>query len=112
MRLLLDENLSPRLVESLADVFPGASHVCREGLRGMSDSAVWEYALRHRFIVVSKDDDFHHLAFLRGAPPKVIGLRLGNCTTEEIDAFLRKHAKAISTFGADQQDAYLELRRA
>jgi predicted nuclease of predicted toxin-antitoxin system len=112
MRLLFDENLSPRLVARLADLFPGSAHVVAEGVGGTADGVVWQHAARNGFIIVSKDEDFHHLAFLRGAPPKVIGLQLGNCTTDEIEAVLRAREVEIRRFAEDSEAVYLALRRA
>lgn len=66
MRLLLDENLSPRLVESLDDLYPGSQHVDLAGFRGQPDQAIWEYARRHDLAIVSKDNDFRQLSFLYG----------------------------------------------
>ncbi len=84
MRLLLDENLSPRLVERLGEFFPGSGHVRDVDLVGKPDAAIWDHAAASGFTIISKDDDFHHLSLLRGAPPKVIGLRIVNCTTSRI----------------------------
>ena len=58
MKLLFDENLSPRLVEALADIYPGSSHVHTCGLGSAADEAIWEYAKDHSFTIVSKDSDF------------------------------------------------------
>ncbi len=69
MRLLLDENLSPRLVELLSAAYPGSEHVGAAGLRAQPDQAVWDYARTHSLIIVSKDNDFRQLSFLVGAPP-------------------------------------------
>jgi predicted nuclease of predicted toxin-antitoxin system len=44
MRLLFDENLSPKMVAGLSDIFPGSAHVDRVGLGGGSDNEVWRYA--------------------------------------------------------------------
>lgn len=112
MKLLFDENLSPRLVIRLADLFPGSVHVGVEGVGGADDGVIWEHAARGGFIIVSKDEDFHHLAFLRGAPPKVIGLQLGNCTTDEMEELLRTQKADIRSFAADSEAVYLSLRRA
>jgi len=49
--------LKHRLVPRLARTFPGTAHVDAVGLRGEPDSAIWEYAARHEFVLVSKDDD-------------------------------------------------------
>lgn len=43
MRLLIDANLSPRLVEALADLYPESEHVFDSGIE-RSDTQVWQYA--------------------------------------------------------------------
>ncbi len=73
MKLLFDENLSPRLVELLATEFPQSVHVETLGMCGTTDAELWEYAKTHEFAIVSKDNDFRQRAFVHGAPPKVIG---------------------------------------
>ena len=83
MRLLFDQNLSPRLLPILADLYGGSTHVRNEGLEAADDDAVWAYAARHGFAIVSKDSDFHQRSFLLGAPPKVVWIQRGNCATEE-----------------------------
>ena len=86
MRLLLDENLSPRLAQRLAAAFPESRHVDSVGLHGRADADLWNYASQHGFVLVSKDNDFRQLSFLRGAPPKVIWLHIGNAPTREIES--------------------------
>lgn len=109
MKLLLDENLSPRLAGRLADLFPGSRHVRDLGLLGRSDDEIWSHAAQHGFVIVSKDDDFHHLSFLRGAPPKVVNLRLGNCTTAQIESLLRARHETLLRFAADPDSGLLLL---
>ena len=70
MKLLLDENLSRRLIGQLADLFPGSVHVSSEELLQASDLAVWEYAKASGFSIVTADADFYELAVTLGAPPK------------------------------------------
>ncbi|MBL9186567.1 MAG: DUF5615 family PIN-like protein [Opitutaceae bacterium] len=65
MKLLFDENLSPTLFTSLADIFPGSEHVRNLGLVRAADPLIWRHALETGFTIVSKDEDFHHLSFLR-----------------------------------------------
>ncbi len=109
MRLLFDENLSPRLVQRLADAFPGSVHVRDCGLQADADAAVWRHASEQGFIIVSKDEDFRHLSFLRGAPPKVVGIELGNCSTDLIERLLRRSRVEIERFAADPVAAFLPL---
>ena len=103
MKLLLDENLSPRLVVAIADLFPGSLHLRECGLRGASDVEVWQYAVANEFAIVSKDSDFSQRSFLLGSPPKVIWLRIGNCTTSRVDFILRNAAPRVLAFECSEE---------
>lgn len=94
MKLLFDQNLSPRLVHLLADLFPDSNHVFPLGLDEAEDSDVWEYAKTNGFALVTKDADFGDMSVLRGFPPKVIWIRRGNCRTAEIEKILRNNFRA------------------
>jgi predicted nuclease of predicted toxin-antitoxin system len=109
VRLLLDQNLSPRLVRALADVFPECTHVRDLGLSREDDRVVWDHAKANGYVIVSKDSDFHQLSFLQGPPPKVVWLRLGNCPTAEIERLLRSRAIEIAAFVNDPTEAFLVL---
>lgn len=74
MKLFFDENLSPKLVHILAGQFPNCSHVKLAGLKGCSDSQIWNFCKEKGFIIVSKDTDFRERSFLKGYPPKIIWL--------------------------------------
>jgi predicted nuclease of predicted toxin-antitoxin system len=84
VKLLLDENLSHRLVPGLQAGYPGSSQVTLVGLSGFDDRAVWGYARAHDFVIVTKDDDFLDLSALYGPPPVVIRLVLGNCSNAQV----------------------------
>ena len=88
MKLLFEENLPPHLAGVLQEQFPGSAHVHSCRLGSADDEAIWEYAKREGFTIVSKDSDFQERSVLRGAPPKVIWLRIPNSTTTEIAALL------------------------
>jgi len=77
MKLLFDQNLSPRLPRFLADFYEGSVHVSEVGLRDASDVAVWEYAKQHGFAIVSKDSDFQARSLLYGCPPNSSGYESG-----------------------------------
>ncbi len=109
MKLLFDQNLSPRLVERLADVYPGAGHVSLLGLDRATDEAVWAYARDFGYTIVTKDVDYNELSIVRGFPPKVVWLRLGNCMTGQIETVLRAHIEAINELHADDRLAVLTL---
>ncbi len=95
MKLLFDQNLSPRLATRLHDLFPDSSHVFRVNLDQADDTEVWEYARQNGYMVVTKDADFSELSTLQGFPPKVIWLQTGNCTTGQVESLLRLHYAAI-----------------
>lgn len=109
MKLLFDQNVSPHLVRSLADLFPGSSHVQSVGLDFASDDHVWEYARLQGFIIVTKDEDFNNLSVLRGSPPKVLWLQLGNCTTTQVEIAFRAHVVDIEAFEKDASVGTLVL---
>jgi predicted nuclease of predicted toxin-antitoxin system len=111
VKLLLDENLSGRLVESLADLYPGSEQILAIGLGGVDDGAVWEYARFHGFMIVSKDSDFFDRSILAGAPPKVIWVRLGNCSTRDVERVLRSQYEAIRRFLEEDRETCLLLSR-
>ena len=109
MKLLFDENLSHKLVRLLADLFPGSVHVRDVGLKAADDSEVWKYAQDNSFIICSKDSDLHQRSFLLGFPPKVVWVRLGNCSTSDVEMLLRKHDATIELFADDDYASFLTL---
>jgi predicted nuclease of predicted toxin-antitoxin system len=111
VRLLLEENLSPRLVEVLSRAFPGSRHVEHLGLRARPDREIWEHAAREEFALVSKDNDFRQLSFLHGAPPKVVWLSVGDASTEAIAKLLSKSEPRILAFLSDPEESPLILER-
>lgn len=109
MKLLLDQNLSRRLVDHLQVDFPGSTHVASIGLDTSTDREIWEFAGAGDFVVTSKDSDFRQLAFLLGAPPKVVWLRVGNTSTTDILAVLLSHTERIERFVNDADESLLVL---
>ena len=107
--LLLDQNLSHRLVAALSEAFPGSVHVRDVGLARADDAAVWDYAKHRNLVIVSKDGDFHQMSFLYGAPPKVVWLRAGNCTSDQALTLLLDHSGAIETFAEDAEATLLVI---
>ncbi len=110
MKLLFDHNMSPRLVQRLADLFPDASHVMFAHLEQATDDDVWHYASLHDFAIVTKDADFTDLSLIYGFPPKVIWLRIGNCTTTQLEMVLRSYAEDIHLFLNDTTAGLLEIQ--
>lgn len=108
-KLLFDENLAPRLVVALADLYPGSAHVLNVGLEGSSDTSIWEHAAAGGFLLVTKDEDFHRLSVLRGFPPKVVWVRLGNCSTADVTQLLRTRFQQVMAFTTDEEAAFIAL---
>jgi predicted nuclease of predicted toxin-antitoxin system len=109
MKLLFDQNLSPRLVGQLAPEFPGSQHVRDAGLAAAPDPTVWAYAASQGLVIASKDSDFQQRALLYGHPPKVVWIRLGNCPTSAVAALLRARLADLLAFEADPTAALLAL---
>lgn len=111
MKLLLDENVSDRIVPRIADLFPGSTHLKTIDLKKADDSAVWAWAKQHGFTIVSKDTDFYQRAIVFGHPPKFIWLRVGNCPTSLITALLRSRYEVIHQFIERETESLLVLER-
>jgi predicted nuclease of predicted toxin-antitoxin system len=111
MKLLFDQNLAPSLVGHLDDLFPGSAHVANCDLGEASDIAIWNYARENDFLLVSRDADFVELSTLRGSPPKVVWLRLGNCVTKDVHEAIRRNSIAIAELPHDRERGVLALFR-
>ena len=109
MKLLFDQNLSYRLVRKLEDLYPNSVHVRDVGLETADDADVWNYAKTNVLIIVSKDSDFYQRSLLYGHPPKVIWIRRGNSTTNDIEQILRRRHKEIEDFNNDATASFLVL---
>ena len=109
MKLLFDENLSPRLVPSLAALYPGSEHFELRQLDASHDAHIWDFAKANGFTIVSKDSDFYDRSSLLGSPPKVIWLKVGNCSTASIEALLRDAHPGIKTFIEVRHETFLIL---
>ncbi len=108
-KLLFDENLAARLVRLVADTFPGSTHVEHLGLLGAPDQDVWTRAGDGGFILVTKDEDFHRMSVMHGPPPKVVWLRIGNCTTQEAAQILVACSDSIRAFATHDETAFFAI---
>lgn len=101
MRLPFDQNLSHKLVERLADAFPDSLHVRDIGMKSASDTAIAEFALAQGLTIVSKDADFLALRFVLGEHVRVVWVRLGNGSTDQVEQALRERRSSIDALGND-----------
>lgn len=109
MKLLLDENISARIVKYLLDKYPDSTHIDYLEMQGCTDSDIWELAKAENYIIVSKDNDFRQRSFLFGAPPKVIWLSIGNNGTQAIKNLILKNHDVISLFNKNNEEGLLIL---
>jgi predicted nuclease of predicted toxin-antitoxin system len=109
MKLLLDENLSRRILPFLEADYPGSTQVALVGLEQNSDEEVWCYARDHGFCIVTKDADFYDLSLVRGAPPKVIWLKTGNVTKSAIAHVLIANRDYLSAKLAEAETTCVEI---
>ena len=109
MKLLFDQNLSFKLVTALSPAFPGSKHLKDFSLTRERDEPIWSYAAKNGFTIVSKDTDFVHLSMLRGHPPKIVHVRLGNCSTKRLVERLVSDEKVIKDFIADPVESFLAI---
>ncbi len=107
MKLLFDENLSPKLPTLLSEMFPGSTHVRDCGLKGRCDEAVWDHARQKGFTLVSKDGDFYQRILLTGPPPKLVWLCLGNCTRDQIVSLLMRYEKEIRALESAEESVLM-----
>lgn len=101
--------LSPHLVTRLAAEYPHSAHGSAVGIDQSLDIEVWMYARDYEFTIVTKDADFSDMSVLLGFPPKVVWLRVGNCSTSDIEANLRAHTSTLDALAADPTIGIIEL---
>jgi len=107
--LLFDQNISPRLVHSLGDLYPNSVHVSTIGMGSALDIEIWQYARANDYMIVTKDADFSEFGVIKGFPPKIIWIRRGNCSTPEVETILRENYPAISNLSEDDDVGILTL---
>lgn len=78
-------------------------------MRSSDDPVVWDFAKGGDYMIVSKDSDMHDLSLVLGNPPKVVWIRLGNCSTRQIEKLLRKDLEVIELFHKDETVSLLAL---
>lgn len=110
MKLLLDANLSWRLVKRLQSDFPETIHVNQTGLpQPAVDSQIWDFAKAHNYTIVTNDEDYLKLSLSKGFPPKVILLRLGNLSTLFCLNIIISNKKLIELLGNSEEVGIIEI---
>jgi predicted nuclease of predicted toxin-antitoxin system len=98
MKLLFDENLSPKPPRLVGAVFADSRHVSELGLKGQVDDDIWNFAKANSFTIISKNQVFYQRAMFYGAPPKFIWLCIGNCTRGDLLLLIQRHEQDIMAF--------------
>jgi predicted nuclease of predicted toxin-antitoxin system len=114
MRLLFDQNISFRITKKLLEYFPNSKHVSDCGLQDCDDPDIWQYAKKNNFAIVSFDSDFYEISLINGHPPKIVWIRSGNLTTNEIaDMMIKNHNSIIAFLNNEEfiDVACIELER-
>lgn len=109
MNILLDQNISFRVVGLLAGEFKNVGQVKHLGLVDASDLAIWNYALKNDYTIATFDSDFIDLSHLKGTPPKIIWLRFGNSSNLKIANKLLSKSTEIKEFILNSELAFLEI---
>ena len=109
MKILYESNLSHKLVKSLQDIFPDSTHPKFFSSQKASDIEIWNYAQKFSYMIVTKNEDYHNLVTLKGHPPKVIWIRIGNCSNKIIEMILKKNLLTIHTFYENSEMSELLL---
>jgi len=109
MKLLLDENLSRRIVPFLQTAFPDSSQVALLGLESASDSEIWQYAKTNDFVIVTRDSDFQERSLVSGHPPQVVWLKIPNYSKSVVLNILLDHHEEIEQALRVQNRACVEI---
>ncbi len=110
MKILLDANLSWRLVNQLMPTFPHVLHVERTGLPiPAEDTDIWDWAKANDYMIVTSDEDFFNLLIQKGFPPKIIMLCMRNQSTRSVAAMLRLRLHEIQSLQESEHYGVLEL---
>lgn len=108
MKLLFDQNISFRLLKRIIDLLPESKQVRELGLENSTDSEIFDYARRNGFVIITFDSDFFDLSIIKESPPKIIWIRTGNTTTNNLENILRDKYDLIKSF-LDEDYACLEI---
>jgi len=101
MKLLFDQNISYRVAKGIQPIFPLAKQVREVGLENLTDRSLWDFAKKEGYTIVTFDSDFYDLNLVLGCPPKIIWLRIGNTSTENIIRVFQDNAALIMAFLED-----------
>lgn len=103
MKILFDQNISFRIINKIKHLFPEAQQVRELGLENSTDIEIWNFANQNNFTIITFDSDFFDISNIKGHPPKIIWLKTGNCTTNNVIEILTNKFEIIKDFLTDIQ---------
>ena len=106
MNFLIDAQLPPALARLITPLGHLAVHVEEAKLLLATDEAIWDYALKHQHIIITKDEDFKNILLLtatRRTP--IVWVRIGNCSNAELTRWFQPLFPQV--LGYIQQGEYL-----
>lgn len=110
MKLLIDANLSWRLVNLIAPSFPETIHVSKTGLNEPAkDIEIWNWAKQNGFTIVTNDEDFFYFLSVKGFPPKIIMIRTGNQSTRFVADVINRDKEQIQLMISSKEHGLLEI---
>jgi predicted nuclease of predicted toxin-antitoxin system len=109
--LLLDENMSPRIVRSLWERDVDAVHVRDRGLLGAADHEIWKFAVQEvRTVVTINGRDFRKLAKTSQEHPGVVVIPSGGSPDAQLNFIMRAVTWVTSANTLDGfSNRYLEI---
>jgi len=110
VKLLLDQNISFRVGKILRQQNLSIYHISDENLINKLDIEIFSYAKQNQYAaIVTKDDDFDAIVTLKGFPPKIIHLKIGNISNQETATIILIHLEKIIAFINNNEEAILEI---
>ncbi len=109
MKLLLDQNLSHRLITALTRAYPDSSHVSLLNMGEASDLDIWRYAILEGYGIVTQHADFHEYSLLYEGPPLIIWLKCGNQPRSIILEKLLHNRDLIEQMASDKETRCIEV---
>ena len=109
MKLLLDENLSRRIVPFLQTDYPDSTQIALLNMETASDREVWRFAKKNDYVIVTKDSDFYDLSLVLGTPPRIIWIKTGNVSKSAITNLLLQNREQLETMFISDGKACVEL---
>lgn len=109
MKFLFDQNISYRILKKILNSFPDSKHVNEVKLTNSDDKAIWHYAKKEGFTIITHNSDFDDLFLLYGFPPKIIKFKVGNLSNDETIAIILKNEKSVREFIEDEETGFLEI---